>query len=128
MLARWLNFPVAASTLAGLLGAGITDLALVLARGQGVPLVDTAALTLGLYGAAGLVLAALAGWAVAVIAGSMRDAGPRPEKPELDTRFAAALLLAALGAACWAPCAPLRTCSSWPRCTAGRWPPSRPSA
>jgi hypothetical protein len=99
MLARWMNLPVAASTLAGLLGAGITDLGLMLARSQGVALVDTAALTLGVYGAAGLLLGALAGWAVAVVAGSMRDAGSGPDRPELDTRLAAALLLTALGAA-----------------------------
>ncbi len=98
MLARWLTLSVAASTLAGLLGAGLVDLVLVLARGQGVPVADATFLTIGLYGAAGLVLAALLGWTAAVVAGALREARAGAEQAELDTRLAAALLLGAIGA------------------------------
>jgi arylsulfatase A-like enzyme len=98
MLARWLNVSVAASVLAGLLGAGLIDVALVLARNQEAPMRDTVVLTLGMYGAVGLVLGALLGFAVGVVGSSMRDVGSVQERPELDTRFAAALLVGAVGA------------------------------
>ena len=55
-------------------------------------------MTLGLYGGLGLVLGALLAWAVAVVRGSMRDVGNAGERPELDTRMGAALLVAAVGA------------------------------
>jgi arylsulfatase A-like enzyme len=99
MLDRWIKLSVAASTLAGVLGAGLIDLVLVLVRGEpGVPLAHAASLSLGLYGAAGLLSALLLGWIAAVVSTSLRDAGAGPDKPELDTRLAATLLLGAVGA------------------------------
>ncbi len=112
MLAHWLNVPVAASTLAGMLGAGVIDLLLVLARAKDVPVADASVLVLGLYGALGLVLAGLLGWSVAVVSAAVRDAGGSRERPEvaeaaqtqgaqsqLDRRLAAGLVVGAVGAA-----------------------------
>jgi arylsulfatase A-like enzyme len=62
-----MNLPVAASTFAGMLGAGVVDTLAVLMRGQHAKLGETAALALGLYGSAGLLLAAVLGWAVATV-------------------------------------------------------------
>jgi arylsulfatase A-like enzyme len=99
MLAHWLNLPVAASTLAGTLGAGAIDLLLVIARGREVPIADAAVLVLGLYGALGLVLAGVLGWTVAVVSAAVRDAGVSPEHPEVDRRIAAGVVVGAIGAA-----------------------------
>ena len=60
-----LHFPVAASTFAGLLGAGLVDAAFVLARGQQGHFAQGLALTVGLYGAVGLLAATFLGWAAA---------------------------------------------------------------
>jgi arylsulfatase A-like enzyme len=99
MFARWLKLSVAASTFAGWLGAGAVDLVLVMARGQDVPAGPAGALVLGLYGLVGLVLGGLLGWTAAVISGACQDAGVSRERPELDTRLAAGVLLGAIGAA-----------------------------
>jgi arylsulfatase A-like enzyme len=99
MFARWLTWSVAASTFAGFLGAGVLDLVLALARAQKpTPILESVALTLGLYGALGLVLGLVLGWAAAVVAGWMGEAGNPRERPELDTEFTAILFTGALGA------------------------------
>jgi arylsulfatase A-like enzyme len=59
--------PVAVSTFAGFLGAGVLDGLLVLARGHQARLFETLALSAGLYGSAGLLIAALLGWAAATV-------------------------------------------------------------
>jgi arylsulfatase A-like enzyme len=60
-----LHLPVAAATFAGLLGAGLADALTVLVRAQQGHLGQILAMTVGLYGTAGLVAAALLGWAAA---------------------------------------------------------------
>jgi arylsulfatase A-like enzyme len=98
MLARWLKVSVAASAFAGWLGAGVVDLGLIMIRGQEVPAVQTAALVLGLYGVVGLVLGGLLGWTVAVVSAALQDAGASRDRPDLDARLAAGVLLGAFGA------------------------------
>jgi hypothetical protein len=96
-LPRWFHWPTAASTFAGLLGAGVVDLLLVAARGG--PLVPALSLALGLYGAAGLVLGALAGWAVGTALAAV-PGGPRAlaQDEGLDRAVVTALLGGTLGA------------------------------
>jgi arylsulfatase A-like enzyme len=62
-----LHLPVAASTFAGLLGAGLVDAIAVLTHGQPGQFGQILALTVGLYGTAGLMAAILAGWASAKV-------------------------------------------------------------
>jgi arylsulfatase A-like enzyme len=99
MLSRWFHMPVAASVFAGLLGAGVVDLVLVLARGTDVGLVAGAGIILGLYGALGLCAAFVAGCGAAAISaalpGGFRALGP---DHELDRRVATGLLAGAVGA------------------------------
>ena len=71
---RSFHWSTGASVFAGLLGAGVIDAALVMARSSGAPAFAVAALALGIYGTAGLILGALSGWAVGVLL----DAMPRP--------------------------------------------------
>jgi choline-sulfatase len=87
------HWPSGASTLAGILGAGILDAGLVLVRGSGARLLDVLALAVGLYGAAGLLLAAFVGWAVATSLAAL-PGGWRAmvADRDLDGRVAAALL------------------------------------
>jgi arylsulfatase A-like enzyme len=61
------HIPAAVSTFAGFLGAGVLDALLVLVRGHQARLFEVLALSAGLYGSAGLLCAALLGWAVATI-------------------------------------------------------------
>jgi MFS family permease len=62
---------VAFSTFAGLLGAGIVDALAVTVRGQNARLIEVLALSVGLYGTAGLLLGALLGWAAATLLGAV---------------------------------------------------------
>lgn len=62
-----LHFPVAASTFAGLLGAGLVDALAVLTRSRQAELGQVVALAVGLYGTAGLLGAVLLGWATAKV-------------------------------------------------------------
>ena len=66
-----LHWPVALSTFAGLLGAGVLDALLVLVRGHQARLGEVLALSLGLYGACGLACATLLGWSVATLLGAL---------------------------------------------------------
>ena len=86
------HWPSGASAFAGVLGAGILDACLVLARGSG-RLLEVLALAAGLYGAAGLLLGAFVGWAVAT-ATSAIPGGWRVlrEDRDADSRAAAAVL------------------------------------
>jgi arylsulfatase A-like enzyme len=61
------HWPVARATFAGLLGAGVFEVLLVLARGHHARLFETLALALGLFGTCGLVAAAILGWAAATV-------------------------------------------------------------
>ena len=61
------HLPVALSTFAGLLGAGVLDTLLVLGRGHQASLLHTLALSAGLYGTCGLGCALLLGWAAATL-------------------------------------------------------------
>jgi len=61
------HLPVALSTFAGLLGAGILDALIVFGRGQQASLLDALVLSLGLYGICGMACALLVGWAVATL-------------------------------------------------------------
>ena len=94
------HWPTGASALAGTLGAGVLDAAWILVRGSGARAFEVLALAVGLYGAAGLLLGAFAGWAVATAAAAV-PGGWRAlnQDRDLDRRAAAAvvsLLAAAL--------------------------------
>src|SRR5438045_3391195 len=93
------HWPTGASVFAGLLGAGVVDAMLVLARGSGAPLFAVLALAVGLYGVAGLVGAALGGWAVGTVLGAL-PSGPRDVTVDVatDTRLCGALLAGLAGA------------------------------
>jgi len=91
---RDLHGPVAASAFAGLLGAGLADTLITLARADGpVPLGPLALVAIGLYGVAGLLvglgLGALWGAAVGALPGGW--AGLRAD-PELDRGVTAGIL------------------------------------
>ncbi len=94
---RWFHFPVAASALGGLLGAGLLDAALVALRAADAPLLPLAILAIGLYGAAGIGLAVSLGWFTATI----RNALPHRwiDDPERDRQLAGLLLAGAAGIA-----------------------------
>ena len=62
-----LHFPVAASTFAGVLGAGLVDTFAVLTRGQHGQVAQVLALTVGIYGTVGLLAAAPLGWGIAMV-------------------------------------------------------------
>jgi arylsulfatase A-like enzyme len=66
-----LHFPIAASTFAGLLGAGLVDAVAMLVRGPKASFLELLTLSVGLYGSAGLVCAALLGWAAAMVMGTI---------------------------------------------------------
>jgi hypothetical protein len=87
------HWPSGASVFAGTLGAGILDACLILARGNGGRPFEVLALAVGLYGTAGLLLAAFVGWAVATAAATV-PGGWRAlrEDRDLDGRAAAAVL------------------------------------
>jgi hypothetical protein len=84
---------VAVSTFAGFLGAGVFDALVVLLRGHQAGLFETLALSAGLYGAAGLLCAALLGWAAATILGAIPGGwGALREDEALDARACGLLL------------------------------------
>jgi hypothetical protein len=81
------HIPVAVSTFAGFLGAGVFDALLVLVRGHHASLLEVLALSAGLYGAAGLLCAALLGWAAATLLGAIPGGwGALCEDEALDAR------------------------------------------
>jgi len=93
------HIPVAVSTFAGFLGAGVFDALLVLVRGHHASPLEALALSAGLYGAAGLLCAALLGWATAIVLGAIPGGwGALREDEALDAR-ACGLLLGGVGAA-----------------------------
>ena len=95
-----LHFPVAASTFAGLLGAGLVDAAFVLARGQQGHFAQGLALTVGLYGAVGLLAATFLGWAAAkVLAAIPGGLGGMRDDPALDGRVCGFVLAGTLSGA-----------------------------
>lgn len=101
------HWPSAASVFAGILGAGVVDMLIVLCRGTGAHVLDVVALSLGLFGSLGLWAAALTGWAMATVLGAL-PGGWRGllDDAQVDARtagvllgFVAAALVAGLGAA-----------------------------
>ncbi len=81
------HVPIAMSTFAGLLGGGLVDAVVVLARSPQGRLAQILALTVGLYGAAGLCAAAMVGWAAAkVLAAIPGGLGGLRSDEALDTR------------------------------------------
>jgi arylsulfatase A-like enzyme len=87
------HIPVAVSTFAGFLGAGVFDALLVLVRGHHASLLEVLALSAGLYGAAGLLCAALLGWAAATLLGAIPGGwGALCEDEALDARACGLLL------------------------------------
>ena len=87
------NIPVAVSTFAGFLGAGVFDALLVLVRGHQASLFEALALSAGLYGTAGLLCAAVAGWATATVLGAIPGGwGALREDEALDARACGLLL------------------------------------
>jgi arylsulfatase A-like enzyme len=87
------HLPVALSTFAGLFGAGVFDALLVLLRGHRAHAFEALALALGLYGMAGLLCAALLGWAVAIVLGAIPGGWPALREDEsLDARACGLLL------------------------------------
>jgi len=93
---RSFHWSTGASVFAGLLGAGVIDAALVLARSSGVPALAVVALALGIYGTAGLVLGALSGWAAGTILGALPS--PLAADPEADQRIGGSILAGLCGA------------------------------
>jgi len=100
MRLRDVHGPLATSTFAGVLGAGVIDAAVTLARGGAGAGLGVVELALGLYGAAGLLLAVLVGLflggVVAAIPGgavALRSDGER------DAAVTTGLLAGALGVA-----------------------------
>jgi arylsulfatase A-like enzyme len=94
-----LLLPVAASTFAGFLGAGVVDALSVLVRGSSGGLFQVLALSVGLYGTAGLITAVLLGWAAAQVLGAIPGGlhGLRDDEA-LDARVSGFLLAGTFGA------------------------------
>src|ERR1039457_4400672 len=87
------HVPVAVSTFAGFLGAGVVDALLVVVRGHHARLFEALALSAGLYGTAGLLCAALLGWAAATVLGAIPGGwGALREDEDLDARVCGLLL------------------------------------
>jgi arylsulfatase A-like enzyme len=92
------NLPVASSTFAGLTGAGLVDALLVLTRGHNAGVFQVLALTVGLYGTAGIVAAVLLGWAAAqVVAAIPGGLASLRDDQAIDTRVCGFLLAGTLG-------------------------------
>jgi arylsulfatase A-like enzyme len=92
-----LRSPVGASTLAGVLGAGLVDAALIASHGGAGTVL---ALAIGLYGVAGLVLALAADLAVSsVLAARPAGWGSLRAEPERDRAVATGILAAGVGIA-----------------------------
>jgi choline-sulfatase len=87
------HVPVAVSTFAGFLGAGVFDALLVLVRGHDTRPFEALALSVGLFGSAGILGAALLGWAAATVLGAIPGGwGALRENQELDARASGMLL------------------------------------
>jgi choline-sulfatase len=93
---RSFHWSTGASVFAGLLGAGVVDAALVLARSSGAPAFTVLALALGIYGTAGLILGAFSGWAAGVILDALP--GSVGADADADQRLAGAVLAGLCGA------------------------------
>ena len=92
------HLPVAVSTFAGFLGTGVFDALLVLVRGHQAQVFETLALSLGLFGSAGLFLAVVLGWATATVLAAVPGGWGAVRADEaLDAR-ACGLLLGGLAA------------------------------
>jgi arylsulfatase A-like enzyme len=88
-----LHVATALSVFAGIFGAAFVDALAVVLRGRSADLLQTLALALGLYGTVGLVAAALAGWAVAVVMRSIPSSPSAVLDDEgLDARVCGLLL------------------------------------
>src|SRR6516162_646266 len=101
MQLRDVHGPLAASTFAGVFGAGVVDAAVTLARG-GAPgaAMGVVELSVGLYGAAGLALAATVGLLVGgVIEAIPGGAGTLRSDRDRDLPVTTGLLAGALGVA-----------------------------
>ena len=83
----------ALSVFAGFFGVAVVDALAVVFRGRSAGVLQTLALALGLYGTLGLLAAALAGWAVAVVMRSI-PGGPSAVRDDegLDARVCGLLL------------------------------------
>ena len=83
----------ALSVVAGFFGVAVVDTLAVVFRGRSAGFPQTLALALGLYGTMGLLAAALAGWAVAVVMRSI-PGGPAAVRDDegLDARVCGLLL------------------------------------
>ena len=92
-----LRSPVGASTLAGVLGAGLVDAALTASHGGAASIL---ALAVGLYGVAGILLALAADLAVtSVLAARPAGWGSLRAEPERDRAVATGILAACVGVA-----------------------------
>src|SRR4029450_9454908 len=91
---RSFHLPTGASVFAGLLGAGVIDALMVLTRSADAPFA-VVALAVGIFGAAGLVLGALSGWAVGIVLGALP--GHFAADPEADHRLAGAVVAGLAG-------------------------------
>src|SRR3982751_4398736 len=90
---------VGASLFAGFLGAGVVDLAVIVARESGVPPGPIAALALGIYGTLGLLAAALAWVAVRASLGALPGGARRlVDDVVFDGQLTAGLLASVGGA------------------------------
>src|SRR5687767_8696635 len=91
---RFVHWPAAASTFAGIFGAGVVDGLLVLTRSSDARAGEVATLSLGLYGVAALAIGALLGWmartAIDAIPGGQGAAGLR--EAQTDDGVATALV------------------------------------
>lgn len=95
-----LHLPVATATFAGLLGAGILDALTVVVRAREGQLAPILAMTVGLYGTAGLVAAAVLGWATArVLAAIPGGCSALRDDRALDARVCGYLLAGTLSGA-----------------------------
>src|SRR5262249_12918252 len=98
MSRRVFHWPVGAAAFAGLLGAGVVDAAVTLARAGGGS--GVIALALGLYGTPGRLVALARGWAAAIVLDAIPGgvAGLRSDEA-LDARIATGVAAGAPGAA-----------------------------
>jgi arylsulfatase A-like enzyme len=91
------HLPVATSTFAGILGAGIVDALAVLMRSGQAEFGKVLALTIGLYGGVGLVAAAMFGWATAKVVAAIPGGVASLRTDEtLDTRVCGYVLAGTL--------------------------------
>jgi arylsulfatase A-like enzyme len=94
-----IHIPIAVSTFAGLVGAGVIDALLVLVRGHQAHLFETLALSLGLYGSCGLACAVALGWAAATVKNAITGGWQALLTDEaLDARVCGLLLASLAGA------------------------------